>query len=164
MAAHAQQMRSAGRMLARLTVHTPLDKSEAGTAGESAIIEQAKRLAEAAGHPVDLIIIDTETSVGAIVPRSETPVGLMAATLSPAAGSRARRASPRGLRRPCGSDVVGREEITPPKRGRRRREQHSFVMALWLVSEPSTEESLVAAQYSCPVQVVPDQLWSVCSP
>lgn len=41
-------------MLARLTVHTPLDKSEAGKAGEGAIIEQAKRLAEAAGHPVGL--------------------------------------------------------------------------------------------------------------
>jgi hypothetical protein len=37
MAAYAQQMRSAGRMLARLTVHTPLDKSEAGKAGEGAI-------------------------------------------------------------------------------------------------------------------------------
>ena len=52
MAAYAQQMRSAGRMLARLTIHTPLDKSEAGKAGETAIIEQAKRLAEAAGHLV----------------------------------------------------------------------------------------------------------------
>jgi hypothetical protein len=58
--------------------------------------------------------------------------------------------------------VIGKK--TPPKRGRRRREQHSFVMALWLVPEPSTVESLAAAQYSCPVQVVPDQLWSVCSP
>jgi hypothetical protein len=37
-------------------------------------------------------------------------------------------------------------------------------MALLLVPEPLTEESLAAAQYSCPVQVVPDQLWSVCSP
>ena len=37
-------------------------------------------------------------------------------------------------------------------------------MALWLVPEPSTVELLAAAQYSCPVQVVPDQLWSVCSP
>jgi hypothetical protein len=30
-------------------------------------------------------------------------------------------------------------------------------MALWLVTDPSTEELLAAAQYSCPVQVVPDQ-------
>ena len=45
--------------LARITMHTPLDKSEAGKEGETAIIEQAKRLAEVAGHPVGLIIIDT---------------------------------------------------------------------------------------------------------
>jgi CBS domain-containing protein len=59
MAAYAQHMGSAGRILARMTTHTPLDKSEAGRAGEAAIIEQAKRLTEAAGHPVGLIIIDT---------------------------------------------------------------------------------------------------------
>ena len=59
MAAYAQHMGSAGCMLARMTTHTPLDKSEAGKAGEAIIIEQARRLAEAAGHPVGLIIIDT---------------------------------------------------------------------------------------------------------
>ena len=37
-----------------------------------------------------------------------------------------------------------------------RREQHSFVMALWLVPEPLTEGSLFAVRYSCSVQVVPD--------
>jgi hypothetical protein len=59
MKAYAQQMGSAGRMLARQTVHTPLDKSEVGTAGERAIIEHAKALSDAAGKPVGLIIIDT---------------------------------------------------------------------------------------------------------
>ncbi|HVQ69477.1 MAG TPA: hypothetical protein VMT08_18450 [Bradyrhizobium sp.] len=82
MAAYAQQMRSAGRMLARLTVHTPLDKSEAGKAGEGAIIEQAKRIAEAAGHPVGLDHQRYRNVGWGNFPRSETPVGLMAATLS----------------------------------------------------------------------------------
>ena len=96
MAAYAQQMRSAGRMLARLTVHTPLDKSEAGKAGEGAIIEQAKRIAEAAGHPVGLDHQRYRNVGWGNFPRSVTPVGLHAAALS-SAGSRARRASPRGL-------------------------------------------------------------------
>lgn len=59
MYAYAGYLGNAGRMLARLTVHTPLDRSEAGQAGEAAIIANAKALAEKAGQPVGLIVIDT---------------------------------------------------------------------------------------------------------
>src|SRR6185503_12980305 len=46
-------------MLARLTIHTALDKSDAGKAGEATIIEQAKLLEVEAGKPVGLIVVDT---------------------------------------------------------------------------------------------------------
>ena len=59
MLACIEQFGSAGKMMARLTIQTPLDKSETGLAGENAIIAQTKLLAEAAGTHVGLIVIDT---------------------------------------------------------------------------------------------------------
>lgn len=59
MYAYAGFLGSAGKMLARLTVHALLDRSETGAAGEAAIIANAAALAEKAGQPVGLIIIDT---------------------------------------------------------------------------------------------------------
>jgi len=58
-AAYRQHMGYAGRMLARLTIHAPLNKTEVGKSGENIIIEQAKLLGRAADKPVGLIIIDT---------------------------------------------------------------------------------------------------------
>jgi hypothetical protein len=48
-----------GKMFARLTVQTPLNKSKAGAAGQKEIIEAAKELEAANGMPVGLIVIDT---------------------------------------------------------------------------------------------------------
>ena len=59
MFAYRRHMGSAGRMLARLTVHTPLDRSEVGKDGEAIIIEHAKALGAAGGKPVGLIVVDT---------------------------------------------------------------------------------------------------------
>jgi hypothetical protein len=78
MAAYAQHMGSGGRMLARLTIHTPLDKSEVGKAGEATIIEQAKALGKAAGQPVGLIII-IDTLARAIAGDDENSAQDMAA-------------------------------------------------------------------------------------
>ena len=57
----------------------------------------------------------------------------------------------------------GHRKENPAEAGSKAKREAFVFMALWLVPEPSTEE-LLAAQYSCPIQVVPDQLWSVCSP
>ena len=46
-------------MSARMTTDVLLNKTEAGNAGEAAIIEHAKRLEQATGQPVGLIAIDT---------------------------------------------------------------------------------------------------------
>jgi hypothetical protein len=59
MVAYREKMGSAGPMLARLTIHTPLDKTEAGKEGEAAIIVNARAFGNHAGRPVGLIVIDT---------------------------------------------------------------------------------------------------------
>lgn len=59
MLAYAGFLGNAGKMLARLTVHAALDRSETGAAGEATIVANVAALAEKAGQPVGLIIIDT---------------------------------------------------------------------------------------------------------
>jgi AAA domain len=56
MMACRERLGSAGRMLARLTVHTQLDRSETGAVGQAKIIEQSGLLGKAAGIPTGLII------------------------------------------------------------------------------------------------------------
>jgi AAA domain len=77
MLAYREQMGSARRMLARLTVDVSLSKDKIGKAGEAIIIEQAKALGEAAGEPVGLIII--ETLARAIAPDDESAAQDMSA-------------------------------------------------------------------------------------
>ncbi len=58
-ATYARHMGSAGKMFARLTIHTPLGKGDAGDVGQAAIIKEARNLATGAGKPVGIITIDT---------------------------------------------------------------------------------------------------------